>query len=73
MATALFELGKMDEASAVVEEYLKVYSNDEGGNVTSVKAMLLAKAGKAREAEETIQHAIKIGRTSCRERVCYVV
>jgi tetratricopeptide (TPR) repeat protein len=62
MATALFQLGRMDEASALVEEYLKT-SNDEGGNVTSVKAMLLAKAGKAREAEETIQHAIEIGKS----------
>ncbi len=46
----------------IVEEYLKTYSTDEGGNVTSVKAMLLAKAGKEREAEETIQHAIEIGK-----------
>lgn len=62
MATALFQLGRMDEASAVVEEYLKTYPRDEGGNVTSVKAMLLAKAGKEREAEKTIQHAIEIGK-----------
>ncbi|HZS07752.1 MAG TPA: protein kinase [Blastocatellia bacterium] len=63
LATALFQLGRMDEASAVVEEYLKTYPKDEGGNVTSVKAMLLARAGKAREAEETIQHAIEIGKS----------
>src|SRR5712691_2891183 len=37
-------------------------TTDEGGNVTSVKAMLLAKAGKEREAEEMIQHAIEIGK-----------
>ena len=35
---------------------------DEGGNVTSVKAMIFAKAGKEREAEETIQRAIDIGK-----------
>jgi len=62
LATALFQLGRTQEAAAVVEEYLKTYSTDEGGNVTSVKAMLLAKAGKEREAEETIQHAIEIGK-----------
>jgi tetratricopeptide (TPR) repeat protein len=62
LATALVQLGRMDEASAVVEEYLKTSPTDEGGNVTSVKAMLLAKAGKAREAEETIQRAIEIGK-----------
>ena len=63
MATALFQLGKLDEASEVVEEYLKAHPDDEGGNVTSVKAMLLAKAGKTRDAEETIQQAIKIGKS----------
>ncbi len=62
-AVALFELGRTQEASEVVEDYLKTYSTDEGGNVTSVKAMLLAKAGKEREAEETIQHAIEIGKS----------
>ncbi len=30
--------------------------------MTSVKAMLLAKAGKEREAEETIRHAVEIGK-----------
>jgi len=61
-AVALFQLGRIQEASAVVEEYLKTYSADEGGNVTSVKAMIFAKAGKDREAEETIQRAIDIGK-----------
>ena len=62
LATALFQLGRMEEASAVVEEYLKSYPTDEGGTVTSVKAMLLANAGNEKEAEETIQHAIEIGK-----------
>ena len=63
MAVALFELGKIDEASAMVEDYLKTYATDEGGSITSVKAMLLAKAGEEREAEETIQRAIAIGKS----------
>jgi len=46
LATALFHLGRVDEASAVIESYLKSSGMDEGGNLTSVKAMLLAKAGK---------------------------
>ncbi len=62
LADALFHLGRLDDASAVVEEYLKTYPQDEGGNITSVKAMLLAKAGKQHEAEATIQHAIQIGK-----------
>ncbi len=41
---------------------MKTYPKDQGGAVTSVKAMLLAAAGKRREAEATIQHAIEIGR-----------
>ncbi len=61
-STALFRLGRNDEASTVIEQFLKSYPNDEGGLVTSVKAMMLAKAGKEREAEDAIQHAIEIGR-----------
>jgi hypothetical protein len=45
-----------------VDDFLRKYPTDEGGNVTSIKAMLLAKAGRASEAEEAIQHAIEIGR-----------
>jgi tetratricopeptide (TPR) repeat protein len=62
MATALFQLGRTQEASDIVEEYLRAYPTDEGGNVTSVKAMLLAKAGHERETEETIQRAVEIGK-----------
>jgi tetratricopeptide (TPR) repeat protein len=61
-STALFRLGRNDEASAIIEQFFKDYPNDEGGLVTSVKAMMLAKAGKNREAEDTIQHALAIGR-----------
>ena len=61
MATALFQLGRTQEASDIVEEYLHTYPTDEGGNVTSVKVMLLAKTGKEREAEETLQRAVEIG------------
>ena len=61
-STALFRLGRNEEASAIIEQYLKDYPKDEGGLITSVKAMMLAKAGKKQEAEATIQHAIEIGR-----------
>jgi len=62
LATALFQLGRADEAASVVEDFLKMYPRDEGGTVTSVKAMLLAKVGKQREAEDAIQRAIEIGK-----------
>jgi len=62
IADVLFRLGRTEESEAVVEDYFKKYPTDEGGNVTSVKAMLLAQAGKESEAEAAIQHAIEIGR-----------
>jgi tetratricopeptide (TPR) repeat protein len=61
-STSLFRLGRNEEASAIIEQFFKDYPKDEGGLVTSVKAMMLAKAGKQREAEATIQRAIEIGR-----------
>jgi serine/threonine protein kinase/Tfp pilus assembly protein PilF len=61
-ANALFRLGRNEEASAMIERFFKEYPHDEGGAVTSVKAMMLAKAGKKSEAEAAIQHAIEIGR-----------
>ena len=61
-ATALFQLGRDDEASTLIEKYLRDYSKDEGGVGTSVKAMILAKAGKSHEAEEAIQQAQDLGK-----------
>jgi tetratricopeptide (TPR) repeat protein len=61
-SNSLFRLGRNEEASALIDRYFKDYSKDKGGMVTSVKAMMLAKAGKKSEAEATIQHAIEIGR-----------
>jgi tetratricopeptide (TPR) repeat protein len=62
VAHTLFQLGRTSEAAALVEQYLQTYPQDEGGLMTSVKAMLLARAGKPREAEDAIQHAIEIGK-----------
>jgi serine/threonine protein kinase/Tfp pilus assembly protein PilF len=61
-SNALFRLGRDEEASALIEGYFKDHSTDKGGMVTSVKAVMLAKAGKNHEAEATIQRAIEIGR-----------
>ena len=61
-SNALFRLGRDEEASALIEGYFKDHSTDKGGMVTSVKAVMLAKAGKNSEAEATIRHAIEIGR-----------
>jgi tetratricopeptide (TPR) repeat protein len=61
-ADTLSHLGRNAEAAAIVEEYLRSYPQDEGGNVTSVKAILLAKDQKYKEAQESIDRAIEIGR-----------
>jgi serine/threonine protein kinase len=61
-AMALLLLDRVEEASEVVEDYLRFHSPDVGANVTSVKAVLLAKAGAKRAAEDTIQLAIDSGR-----------
>jgi serine/threonine protein kinase/predicted negative regulator of RcsB-dependent stress response len=60
-ADSLVHLDRLNEAGALIEEYLKKYPNDEGGNVTSVKAVILAKEGKQKEAEAIIQQSIDIG------------
>lgn len=61
MAEALIQTGRLNEAQALVEDYLTKYPQDEGGSFTRVKALLLAKAGKEKEAEAAIQRAIQIG------------
>jgi tetratricopeptide (TPR) repeat protein len=61
-ATALFQLGRDGEAATLIEKYLRDYPKDEGGVGTSVKAMILAKAGKVHESEEAIQHAQELGK-----------
>jgi serine/threonine protein kinase len=61
-ATALWRMGRPAEATQLLDDYLQKYPRDEGGAGTSVKAMMLAKDGKYREAEAAIQRSIEIGR-----------
>lgn len=60
-AEALIQAGRPEEAEAIADEYVRSHPNDEGGSITSVKALLLAKAGKQKEAEEAIGRALQIG------------
>jgi tetratricopeptide (TPR) repeat protein len=62
-ASALFQLGRIHEARAIVDEALAAHAADEGGTVTSVKAMLWAREGKRAEAEDAIARTIEVGRT----------
>jgi hypothetical protein len=54
-------MGRAVEAKQLLDDYLQKYPQDAGGAGTSVKAMMLAKDGKVREAESAIQRSIEIG------------
>ena len=60
-AEVYVQLGRADRARPIVDGYLTEHPNDEGGSLTSVKALLLAKAGETRDARRTIDRAIEIG------------
>ena len=61
-AAALFRLGRESEAKALLDEYLHENPKDEGGAGTSVRAMMLAKAGRRGDAEGAIAKAMEIGK-----------
>jgi tetratricopeptide (TPR) repeat protein len=60
-ATAILHLGRTDEAESIIDGYLSKNPKDQGGVATSVKAMILAKKGRAAEAIATIKKAEEIG------------
>ncbi len=59
---ALLNLGKKEEASAAIEQYLKDYPEDNGGLFTSLQAVLAASAGRERSAQEKIKLAVERGK-----------
>jgi len=59
---ALFNLGRKDEASADLEQFLKDYPDDNRGLFTSVQAVMAAAAGRERLAEDKIRSAIEKGK-----------
>ena len=61
MADALVQVGRLNEAEQIVECYLQKHPKDEGGSFNSVRAVLLAKRGKAPESEAAIHRAIELG------------
>ncbi|HUR97629.1 MAG TPA: winged helix-turn-helix domain-containing protein [Pyrinomonadaceae bacterium] len=60
-AEALVQSGNLTKAERIVDQYLDMTPRDEGGSFTSVKAVLLAKAGVEAKAEEAINRAAEIG------------
>ncbi|MFN2500585.1 MAG: winged helix-turn-helix domain-containing protein [Pyrinomonadaceae bacterium] len=61
-AEVLIQLGSFDDAETIVDKYLRGNPIDEGGSLTSVKALLLAKAGNVKEADKMIGRAMEIGK-----------
>jgi tetratricopeptide (TPR) repeat protein len=62
MAYALFCLGKKEEASATLVQFLRDYPEDNRGLLTSLEAVLAASNKQERTAEEKIQLAVQKGK-----------
>jgi len=60
-AEVLVQLERLDDATRIVDEYLRHHPNDEGGSFTSLKALLFAKLGQHRRAKQMIDGATAIG------------
>lgn len=61
-AEVLIQTGQIKEAAELVDLYLNGHPKDEGGSLTSVKALLLSKKGAATETEKMIDQAVEIGK-----------
>jgi tetratricopeptide (TPR) repeat protein len=59
---ALFSLGRKEEASARLDQFLKDYPQDNRGLATGLQALLAASMGQERVAEEKIKLAIEKGK-----------
>jgi len=59
---ALFNLGRKEEASATIEQFLRDYPEDNRGLFTSLQAILAASAGQESVAEDKIKSAIEKGK-----------
>lgn len=62
IAWALFNLGKKDEASALLDQFLKEHPEDTGGVFTSIQAVIAASNGQGRVAEQKIKLATEKGK-----------
>ena len=59
---ALIQLGRTQDASALIEHYLQDHPEDRGGLMTGLRAVVFAKQGDARRAETDIQSAAVKGK-----------
>jgi tetratricopeptide (TPR) repeat protein len=61
-AWALLNLGRTEEAATGIEQYLKDHPEDYGGLFASLEAVLAARAGQERQAEDKIKLAVERGK-----------
>jgi tetratricopeptide (TPR) repeat protein len=61
-AWALFNLGRKEEASLLLEQLLRDYPEDNGGVFTSVQAVLAAATAQEHKAEAKIKLAVERGK-----------
>ena len=61
IASALFDLGRKQEAQDAIAEYLRLNPRDEGGVGSAMQALIHADAGNAEAAERSIADAIRFG------------
>jgi tetratricopeptide (TPR) repeat protein len=59
---ALFNLGRKEEASATLEQFLRDYPEDNRGLYTSLQAVFSASTGQERVAEQQIKSAVERGK-----------
>ena len=59
---ALFNLGRKEEASTTLDQFLRDYPKDTGGLFASMQAVLAASSGQERQAEDKIKIAIERGK-----------
>ena len=60
-AEVYVQLGRPDRARRIVDDFLAAHPDDEGGGLTSVAALLLAREGETRAAGRMIARAIELG------------
>jgi DNA-binding winged helix-turn-helix (wHTH) protein len=60
-AEVYVQLGRPDKARPIIDSFLAAHPDDEGGSLTGVRALLLAKSGDARESRRMIARAIELG------------
>jgi DNA-binding winged helix-turn-helix (wHTH) protein/Flp pilus assembly protein TadD len=60
-AEVYVQLGRLDKARPIIDGFLATHPDDEGGSLTGVRALMLAKAGNTREARRMIAQAIELG------------